>query len=85
MLSEESRPQRRLTVTSAQQSESMLAGVALIALNVRDVPDVTFSGYGFVPLPPYLERERPPLCGMDRLSLELVFATPEARTGLLEG
>jgi hypothetical protein len=31
------------------------------------VPDVTFSGYGFVPLLPCVERERPPLCGKNSL------------------
>jgi hypothetical protein len=29
------------------------------------VPNVTFSGYGFVPLLPYLKRERPSRCGQE--------------------
>jgi hypothetical protein len=30
-------------------------------------PNVTFCGYAFVPLLPYLERERPFLCGKNSL------------------
>jgi hypothetical protein len=49
------------------------------------VPNITFSSYGSVPLLPYLERKRPPLCGKDRLSLELVFATLGGQNGLSRG
>ena len=46
-------------------------------------PNVTFSGYGFVPLLPYLERERPPLCGKN--SLELGSCNAWGQNGLPRG
>jgi hypothetical protein len=46
------------------------------------VPNVTFSGYGFVPLLLYLERERPPYVARTLWSWDL--ATPGVRTGFLD-
>jgi hypothetical protein len=47
------------------------------------VPNVTFSGYKFVPLLPYLERERPPLHGKN--SLELGSCNAWGQNGLPRG
>jgi hypothetical protein len=53
------------------------------------VPNVIFSGYGFVPLLPYLERERSPLCGKNSLEFGILqhlrseWASSKARSGPL--
>src|SRR5436309_961582 len=37
---------------------------------------------GFVPLEPYLKRERPPLCGKNMLPLELGFCNTRGQNGV---
>jgi hypothetical protein len=49
------------------------------------VPNVTFSGYGFVPLPPYLERERPPPMWQGQTLFGVGFCNTGGQNGLPRG